>query len=47
MFLFCNVDRKAASTIAKYPNKIKNGEEAKKLVCPKSIFYVVFNTTNI
>uniref|UniRef100_A0A3B5L4F9 DNA polymerase n=1 Tax=Xiphophorus couchianus TaxID=32473 RepID=A0A3B5L4F9_9TELE len=26
-----NAYRKAASTIAKYPNKIKNGEEAKKL----------------
>lgn len=31
-FLY-TVDRKAASTIAKYPNKIKSGEEAKKLVC--------------
>lgn len=25
--------RKAASTISKYPNKIRSGEEAKKLVC--------------
>uniref|UniRef100_A0A3Q3ECT5 Polymerase (DNA directed), beta n=1 Tax=Labrus bergylta TaxID=56723 RepID=A0A3Q3ECT5_9LABR len=25
------IKRKAASTISKYPNKIKNGEEAKKL----------------
>lgn len=28
-----SLSRKAASTIAKYPNKIKSGEEAKKLVC--------------
>uniref|UniRef100_A0A3Q1JH75 DNA polymerase n=1 Tax=Anabas testudineus TaxID=64144 RepID=A0A3Q1JH75_ANATE len=37
MLFYCNicfwisVTRKAASTIAKYPNKIKSGEEAKKL----------------
>lgn len=28
-----SLSRKAASTISKYPNKIRNGEEAKKLVC--------------
>lgn len=32
VFMFA-VFRKAASTISKYPNKIKSGEEAKKLVC--------------
>lgn len=32
ILLVCSLSRKAASVIAKYPNKIKNGEEAKKLV---------------
>lgn len=32
LFVFSSC-RKAASTISKYPSKIKNGEEAKKLVC--------------
>lgn len=36
---FCFIfSRKAASTISKYPNKIKNGEEAKKLVCDCTFF---------
>lgn len=33
MCIFAFFCRKAASTISKYPNKIRSGEEAKKLVC--------------
>lgn len=39
LFLY-SMDRKAASTIAKYPNKIKSGEEAKKLVCALQYIFV-------
>lgn len=42
MFVFASC-RKAASTISKYPSKIKNGEEAKKLVCASKWVFIAWS----